>query len=91
MVLSWSRQFQFGTQGIRSFSLPLPKPTQGPNRLTLLSCGRRKHMTILRMVIIDIIVIIVIIVCISFIEIIAIIVILELIVIVKIIDLIAFI
>ncbi len=40
-------------------SLPPHKPTQGPNRLTVLSCRRWKHMTILRMVIIDIIVIIV--------------------------------
>jgi hypothetical protein len=44
-----------------SFSLPPHKPTPNPNRLTVLSCRRLKHMTILRMVIIDIIVIIVII------------------------------
>jgi hypothetical protein len=44
-----------------SFSLPQHKPTPGPNRLTVLSCRRWKHMTILRMVIMDIIVIIVII------------------------------
>jgi hypothetical protein len=60
MVLSWSRQFQFGTHGFCSFSLPPHKPTPGPNRLTVLSCRRWKHVTILRMVIIDIIVIIVI-------------------------------
>ncbi len=62
MVLSWSRQIQFGTHGFCSFSLPPHKPTPGPNRLTVLSCRRWKHMTILRMVITDIIDIIVIIV-----------------------------
>ena len=59
MVLSWSRQIQFGTHGFCSFSLPPHKATQGSNCLTVLSCRRWKHMTILRMVIIDIIVIIV--------------------------------
>ncbi len=64
MVLSWLRQIQFGTHRFCSFSLPPHKPTRGPNRLTVLSCRRWKHMTILRRVIIDIIVIVVIIVCI---------------------------
>ncbi len=61
MVRSWSRQIQFGSRGFCSFSLPPHRPTPGPNRLTVLSCRRWKHMTILRMVISDIIVIIVII------------------------------
>ncbi len=65
MVLSWSHQIQFGTHGFCSFSLPQHKPTPGPNRVTELSCRRWKHITILRMVIIDIIVIIVIIVYVS--------------------------
>ncbi len=65
MVLSWSHEIQFGTHGFCSFSLPQHKPTLGPNRLSVLSCQRWKHITILRMVIIDIIVIIVIIVKIS--------------------------
>ncbi len=59
VLLSWSRQIQFGTHGFCSFSLPPHKPTPGPNRLTVLSCRRWKHMMILRMVFIDIIVIIV--------------------------------
>ncbi len=62
MVLSWSHEIQFGTHGFSSFSLSQHEPTLGPNRLTVLSCRRWKHMTILRMDIIDIIVIIVIIV-----------------------------
>ncbi len=57
MMHSWSRQIQFGTHGFCSFSLPPHQPTLGPNRLTVLSCRRWKHMTILRMVIFDIIVI----------------------------------
>ncbi len=65
MVLSWSQQIHFGTHGFCCLSLPPHKPTQGPNRLTLLWCWRWKHMMILRMVIIDFIVITVIIVNIS--------------------------
>jgi hypothetical protein len=56
IVPSWSRQIQFGTHGSCSFSLPLHKPTPGPNHLTVLSRRRWKHMTILMMVIIEIIV-----------------------------------
>ena len=52
----WSRQIQFC-----SFSLPHHKPTPGRKRLTVHSCRRWKHMTILKMVINVIIVIIVII------------------------------
>jgi hypothetical protein len=74
-----------------SFSLPLHKPTLGPNRLTVLSCRRWKHMTILGMVIIDIIVIIVFIALSFCYSIIAIIVIMQVITIIQIIDLIAFI
>jgi hypothetical protein len=62
----WSRKIQFGTHRFCSLSLPPHKPTPGPNHLTVLSCRRWKHMTILRMVIIDVIVIIVIIVYILF-------------------------
>jgi hypothetical protein len=70
IVLSWSRQIQFGTHGSCSFSLPLHKPTPGPNHLTVLSRRRWKHMTILMMVIIEIIVIIVIMEVIKIIEVI---------------------
>jgi hypothetical protein len=62
MVLSWSRQIQCGTHGFCSFSLPPHKPTPDPNRLTVLSCRRWKHITILRMVFIDIMIIVVIVV-----------------------------
>jgi hypothetical protein len=45
-----------------SFSQPHQKPTPGPKRLTVHSCQRWKHTTILKMVIIVIIVLVVIIV-----------------------------
>ena len=61
MEPSWSRQIQFGMQGFCSFSLPHRKPTPGRKRLTVHSCRRWKHMTILKTVINIIIVIIVII------------------------------
>ena len=61
MEPSWSRQIQFGMQGFCSFSLPHRKPTPGRKRLTVHSCRRWKHMTILKTVINVIIVIIVII------------------------------
>ena len=61
MEPSWSRQIQFGMQGFCSFSLPHRKPTPVWKRLSVHSCRRWKHMTILKTVINVIIVIIVII------------------------------
>ena len=61
MEPSWSRQIQFGMQGSCSFSLPHRKPTPGRERLTVHSCRRWKHMTILKTAINVIIVIVVII------------------------------
>ena len=61
MEPSWSRQIQFGMQGVCSFSLPHRKPTQGWKCLTVHSCWRWKHMTIPKTAINIIIVIIVII------------------------------
>ncbi len=75
----WSRQIQFGMRGFCSFSLPRHKPTPGRKRLTVHSCRRWKHMTILITVIIVIIAIIVIIFIIVFIVIIDVIVIINLI------------
>ena len=63
---SASRYWQWCIRGHARFSLVrtgfapflcLSTKRPGPNRLTVLSCRRWKHMTILRMVIIDIIVI----------------------------------
>jgi hypothetical protein len=45
-----------GMLGVCSFFQPQHKPMQAPKRLIVPSCLRWKHMTILRMVIIDIII-----------------------------------
>jgi hypothetical protein len=55
MEHSWCRQIQFGMQGFCSFSLPHRKPTPVWKRLSVHSCRRWKHMTILRMVVVSII------------------------------------